>query len=95
MEIKLNDKNYIMPEVKAKMVRKSIEISTKTDFNNLKVTDLDELVDFVVELFKNQFTRDDVYEYLDSTELIPTITEAIQSVVGKMNVSLEKFPKND
>ena len=95
MQINLNNKTYIMPTVKAKMLRKTLALNEKMDFNNLKVNDLDELVNFVVELFNNQFTIDDIYDFIDSTELIPLLTQAVQSVVGETNKTLNQFPKND
>lgn len=95
MQIELNNKIYIMPTVKAKMLRKTLTLNEKMDFNNLKVNDLDELVNFVVELFDNQFSIDDIYDNVDSTELIPLLTKAIESVVGNTNKTLNKFPKNE
>ena len=95
MQINLNNKTYIMPTIKAKMLRKTLALNEKMDFNNLKVNDLDELVNFVTELFGNQFSIDDIYENVDSKELIPLLTQAIQSVVGETNKTLNQFPKNE
>lgn len=92
MEIVLNDKTYVMPKVKTRMLRKSIEINEKIDFSNLRIKDLDGLVDFVVELYGNSFTRDEFYDGLDADKLIPTLNSAINGIVGTLEDKLNAFP---
>ena len=67
------------------MVRRTIEVSQGVDFDNITPEELDKLIDYIVELFGNQFTRDDVYDGLQSKDLIPTITKCINEVVGEMS----------
>lgn len=93
--IKINDKTYTMPKVKSRMVRKTLEFNEKLNFNNLKTIELDELVDFIVELYGNQFNIDDVYDGLEANELIPTLVENIQAITQKTADKLDKFPKNE
>ena len=92
MEISLNDKTYVMPRVKTRMLRRAIEINENTDFNNLKTKDLDGLVDFVVELYGNKFGRDDFYDGLDADKLIETLNSSINGIVGKLGNKLNEFP---
>lgn len=92
MEIKLNEKTYVTGKIKARMVRKAIEVSENINTNNMKATDLDNLIDYIVELFGGQFSRDDVYDGLDARELMPTLLGCINSVVGEMGGKLEQFP---
>ncbi|UZQ49936.1 phage tail assembly chaperone G [Clostridium kluyveri] len=92
MEIVLNDKTYVMPRVKARILRKAIEINENIDFNNLKTKDLDGLVDFVVELYGNKFTRDDFYDGLDADKLIETLNNSINGIVGNLGNKLNEFP---
>lgn len=92
MELVLNDKTYVMSKVKTRMLRKAIEINEKIDFNNLKTKDLDGLVDFVVELYGNKFSRDDFYDGLDADKLIETLNNSINGIVGTMGNKLEEFP---
>lgn len=75
--IKISDKTYTMSKVKSRMVRKTLEFNEKLNFNNLKTTELDELVGFIVELYENQFSIDDVYDYVEANELIPLLVENI------------------
>jgi len=46
-----------MPKAKTRMLRKAIEINENINFNNLKTKNLDELVDFVVELYGNKLNE--------------------------------------
>jgi len=92
MQIILNEKTYISPPAKGRMVRKAIEITEKTNFENLKTTDLDNLVGYVVELFGAQFTIDDVYDGLPATELLPMVMNCLKSVVADIEAKVEEFP---
>ena len=92
MEIVLNSKTYIAPAPKARMVRKAIELTEKTNFKDMKATEFDNLVGFVVNLYGNQFTIDDVYDGLDANKLLPIILDCINKVVGSVGAKLEQFP---
>ena len=94
MDIVLNDRTYVMPKVKTRMLRKAVEVNEKIDFNNLKTQDLDELVDFVVSLYGNQFTRDEFYDELDADKLIETLNNSINGIVGTMSDKLNELPNN-
>lgn len=95
MQIKLNNKQFTMPTVKAKILRQALTFNEKMDFNNLKAKDLDELINFVCELYGNQFTMDDVYENLDAKELLPTLMNSIECITGETANKLNEFPKNE
>jgi NMD protein affecting ribosome stability and mRNA decay len=92
MELILNEKTYKMPKVKTRMLRKAIEINEKIDFNSIKSKDLDGLVDFIVELYGNKFTRDDFYDGLDADKLIETLNNSINGIVGTLENKLNSFP---
>ena len=79
------DKTYTTGFISARMVRRTIEVSQGVDFDNITPEELDKLIDYIVELFGSQFTRDDVYDGLQSKDLIPTITKCINEVVGEMS----------
>jgi len=92
MEIILNGKTYIAPAPKARMVRKAIELTEKTNFKEMKAAEFDNLVGFVADLFGNQFTIDDVYDGLEANKLLPIILDCINKVVGSVGAKLEQFP---
>lgn len=89
MEIKLNGKTYVAVAVKARAFRKAIEINEKIDFTNLKAKDLDALVDFVVDVYGKQFTRDELYDELDGNKLMSVLSESINGIVGGVAEKLE------
>lgn len=93
MELKLGDRTYVMQNVKARSLRNAIELTEEINFNNMKVDDLDRLINFIVDLFGNQFTIDDVYDNLDANELVPTLTQCLNSLTGTLNAKLDKMPK--
>ena len=88
------EKTYTTGFISARMVRRTIEVSQGVDFDNISPEELDKLIDYIVELFNNQFTRDDVYDGLQSKDLIPTITKCINEVVGEMTEVTEGEGKN-
>ena len=92
MEIVLNNKTYVMPKVKTRMLRKAIEINENIDFSNMKTKDLDGLVDFIVDLYGNKFTRDNFYDGLDADKLIETLNNSINGIVGNLGNKLKEFP---
>ncbi|MEY8762475.1 MULTISPECIES: phage tail assembly chaperone G [Clostridium] len=92
MEIVLNNKTYVMPKVKTRMLRKAIEINENIDFSNMKTKDLDGLVDFIVDLYGNKFSRDNFYDGLDADKLIETLNNSINGIVGNLGNKLKEFP---
>ena len=89
MDLKLNDKTYVASAVKARMFRKAIEISEKINFEKMKAKDLDELIDFIVELYGKQFTRDDLYDGLPAEKLTSTLSESINGIVSGVAEKIE------
>lgn len=99
MEITLRidnkDKNFIAGFISARMVRRTVEVAKDINFENISPEELDKLMDYIVELFGNQFTRDEVYDGLSSKSLIPTITKCINEVVGAMGDATGDKEKNE
>ena len=52
-------------------------------------------MDYIVELFGNQFSRDELYDGLASKDLIPTITKCINEVVGEVSSATAGEGKNE
>ena len=95
LKIKGKDKSFTAGFISARMVRRTIEVSQGVNFENISPDELDKLIDYIVELFGGQFTRDDVYDGLSSKELIPTITNCINEVVGQMGDATKGEGKNE
>lgn len=93
MELALNDKVYVIKKMKARMLRRAIEVKAKVDFENLSVEDLDILVDLTCELYEGQFTRDEFYDGLDGDKLIDTLALTLNRTVDGVLNRLDTFPK--
>lgn len=85
LKINGKDKTYTASFISARMVRRTIEVSKEVNFDNILPEELDKLMDYIVELFGNQFTRDELYDGLASKDLISTITRCINEVVGEVS----------
>lgn len=89
MAVKINDKEYNIGAPKARMFRKAIALTDDIDMDNIKAKDLDEMVTFMVEAYGNQFTIDDVYDGMNSADLMPALTGCIEEVVTGVAKKLE------
>lgn len=82
LKINGKDKTYTAGFISARMVRTTIAVSQDINFDSITPEELDKLMDYIVDLFGSQFTRDELYDGLASKDLIPTITRCINEVVG-------------
>jgi hypothetical protein len=99
VEIVLKNKNraktYTASFISARMVRRTIALSQEINFENISPEELDKLMDYIVELFEGQFDRDELYDGLASTDLIPTISRCISEVVGALGEVTAGEGKNE
>ncbi len=97
LTLKMGDKErtFTAPFISARMLRRTIEIGQQVDQSNIKPEDVDRMVDYIVELFGKQFTRDDVYDGLEARKLIPTIMACIQEVTGQLSEATEPLAKKN
>lgn len=84
LQVNGKPKTYTTGFVSARMVRQTLAMAREINFEDLSPEELDQLADYVVELFGRQFTRDELYDGLASQELLPTIERCIQGVVGTL-----------
>ncbi|MCR9040955.1 hypothetical protein QRX25_10385 [Bacillus sp. L381] len=90
MQLTLNingeDKVFVAPFIKGRLLRNAIKLTKETNFDELNEETLDNLVNYVVEVYGKQFTQDDFYDGISAPNMIDTITETIYEVVGTTNV---------
>ncbi|MBV2197458.1 hypothetical protein KQR56_10085 [Bacillus velezensis] len=88
LTLKINgeDKVFVAPFIKGRLLRNAIQLSKETNFDELTEETLDKLVNYVVEVYGKQFTQDDFYDGISAPDMITTITETIHQVVGTTNV---------
>lgn len=91
MQITLGKKTFETKIIKARMVRRSVELTQNVDLNKMTTSDLDKMVEFVVEVFDKQFTVDELYDSLPANELIPTIAKTINMVVNGINSEFDNL----
>lgn len=88
MEITLlineEEKKFGTGFISARMFRRAISMRKKMS-EDMSEEDLDEVVDYVADIFGGKFTRDQLYDGLESDKLIPTIIDCINQVIGKVN----------
>lgn len=81
MNITLNisgeDKTFSVFFIPAKHMRKALQIRNKINLSNLSIEELDELSNFIVELFDNQFSYEELWDGLSYDEFVKVIIEDI------------------
>lgn len=93
MQITLNiegkDKSFTVPFVSGRAMRKALEIAKKSNLNDIDVETLDTLVDYVVDLFRGQFTRDEYYDGIEAQKLLSSVMDCINEVLGRTQKAAE------
>lgn len=86
MEIKLlindKEKTFVAGRPKARLIRQAISITAGMDMSDIQGDELDKIVDFTVEAYGGQFTRDDVYDGVYADELFDKMIETITEITG-------------
>lgn len=74
--------------------RQLMKYDEQMDYSDIGVKQVDELVDFVCDVFRNQFTSDQFYDGTSSHELQSIITSVFAFVrTGKTPEELEQLEK--
>lgn len=98
MEIKLfiedKEKAFVVPFVKGRMFRRIIEIYKEYNLDDLDPETIDVLVDFIVECFNGQFSRDEFYDGVAADKMIDTILDFINKVAGAGKAGGQKGPNS-
>lgn len=79
--IEVPEKTYVVGVVTARKLRRALEISSQVEeMTNLEAND--EMIDYIVEVFENQFTADDVLDGVASDELDEVIQNVMDQITG-------------
>lgn len=76
--------------ISAKKLRKTLAISEKIG-KTLTPKDLDEIVEYEVDLYNNQFTVDEFYDGVDASVILKKAVEDINNVINGLNTKLRDF----
>jgi hypothetical protein len=82
------NKTFTADFIPGRVYRRAIEIHSEIDFRNMNPEVLDKMVDFVVEAYGSQFTRDQFYDGVDARKLIDTIVSTINAIIGDASEAL-------
>lgn len=84
------EKTFTVPFVSGRMLRKTLEMTkVLANMRDIDPETLDNLVDYVVELFKGQFTQDEFYDGIEAGLLLKTVKDCLNSVVAGANKATE------
>lgn len=94
MEITLmidgNEKVFKAPFVSARRLREAFELKEK--YNKLLTANgIDELVDFEVEVYGKQFTRDQFYDGFPSDKVFEKVLSDMGCIIDGMNEKLDSI----
>lgn len=88
------EKTFVATEIKGRMIRKAVEFAKfqNADEMEINVDTLDEMVNFVVEVFGNKFTLDDVYDGINVENIVPEMIRCVQEVVKRFSSKVNNLP---
>ena len=99
IEIKLNDKKYGVETIKASAIKKMVAFNSKNNILQAQAKEsgedisehvIDMMIGFLVSIFNNQFTEEELLDGLALNELQPTFTKVVESIMGAFDVDPKK-----
>ena len=88
MQITLNingeDKSFTAPFVNARKLRETIAMSAKMQGQAQDETMIDNMVNYIVDIFGNQFTSDNFYDGYAADKVLETFNNCVLEVTGKL-----------
>lgn len=90
--IKINgkDKTFKTNFISARMFKKTEELQRRAE--NKEDIDLDEIVQYIVDVYGNQFTVDEFYDGVDVADIFPIYLDTINAVIDKFRSKIQMFP---
>lgn len=84
------EKTFVAPFVNTRMLRRAMELAkSEEDLENFGVENLDSTIDYLVDLFGKQFTRDEFYDGMPAHLFQSTVERCMQAITSGMNESTE------
>lgn len=97
MKIKIEGKTYEQTKFRGRALRNLLEIQdilqNRQEEGNFKVEDLDLMCEFVVNVFDNKFTTDDLLDNLEFHEIISYFKQVAEEIKKKTNSKMEQLGK--
>ena len=86
-------KTFVENHTKAKLIRRAIAIENENNLNQITIETLDIMADFLCDVYHNKFTREELYDGLDSAKLLSTYRETVREVIYGVTSILDTFPE--
>ena len=86
-------KTFTAKKIKSRLVVMAFEVRAEIASKEFGADSLHKLADFTCEVYGNKFTRDELYDGLESHLLIPTLQETMEGVINGVTKRTETFPK--
>ena len=85
-------RTFTTGKMKSRLVVAAFEIREEITSAEFKTETLHKLADFACEVYGNKFTRDELYDGLDSYLLISTLKETMEGVISGVTKRQDTFP---
>lgn len=97
MKIKLDNKVYEKTKFMASKARNLLEITSVLENREkegvFKVEDFDLITEFIVNCFENEFTSDDLLNFLEYSEIQSIFYQIAEQIYKKTNDKMGKLAK--
>lgn len=95
LDIDGKEKRYVTPKsIKGSLWREAAVVAEEIEQQELLIADLDSHMQFVCNVFGNQFTLSEFEEGIDARDLIKTIYASAIFVMGQVSVAAEMLTSN-
>lgn len=95
IEIDGKEKKFVTPrKIKGSLWREAAMVAEEIEHQELLITDLDSHIQFVCNVFNNQFTIDEFENGVDARDLIKIIYATTLFVMGQVSIATEMLTKN-
>ena len=85
-------KTFTTGKIKSRLVVAAFEVRDEITSTEFKTSTLHKFADFACDVYENKFTRDQLYDGLDSDQLIPTLRETMEGVISGVTKRQDTFP---
>lgn len=91
LKINNKDKEFMTPFISGRKLRDTFAVSKKVEKLSQDETMLDEMVNYIVDIFGKQFTLDEFYDGIEANKIISTFTDLVEEIVGTLNAKSEQL----
>lgn len=99
IQIKLNEKIYGVDIIKASAIKKMVAFNTRNAVTQAQAKEsgedisekiIDMMIEFLVSIFENQFSEEELLNGLALNELQPTFNAVVEAIMGAFDVDTKK-----